>query len=103
MEKADEEPIVTALDQMIEAEDLILDDEAIYLPPFYYSEVGVANKIKRLLEESSGNLFDGTHDIEEIVKQTSIQYDDIGIPSCLIFNAVTLYSPSTEQFFYINW
>lgn len=77
--QADEEPIVTALDQMIEAEDLILDDEAIFLPPFYYSEVGVANKLKRLLEESIGNLFDGTLDIEEIAKQTSIQYDDVQV------------------------
>ena len=77
--QADEEPITQALDQMIEAEDLILDEEAIFLPPFYYSEVGVANKIKRLLEDSSGTLFDGTLDIEEIVKQTSIQYDDVQV------------------------
>ena len=77
--QADEEHIVQALDQMIEAEDLILDDEAIFLPPFYYAEVGVANKIKRLLEDSSGTLFDGTLNIEEIVKQTSILYDDIQI------------------------
>ena len=77
--QADEEHIVQAIDQMIEAEDLILDDEAIFLPPFYYAEVGVANKIKRLLEDSSGTLFDGTLNIEEIVKQTSILYDDIQI------------------------
>ena len=77
--QADEEHIVQALDQMIEAEDLILDDEAIFLPPFYYAEVGVANKIKRLLEDSSSTLFDGTLNIEEIVKQTSILYDDIQI------------------------
>jgi len=60
--QADEEPITQALDQMIEAEDLILDDEAIYLPPFYYSEVGVANKLKRLLDNSEGNLFDESLD-----------------------------------------
>ena len=77
--QADEEHIVQALDQMIEAEDLILDDEALFLPPFYYAEVGVANKIKRLLEDSSGTLFDGTLNIEEIVKQTSIQYDDVQV------------------------
>ena len=29
-----------ALDEMINANDVITDDEAIYLPPFYYSEVG---------------------------------------------------------------
>lgn len=77
--QADEDPIVQALDQMIEVEDLILDDEAIFLPPFYYAEVGVTNKIKRLLEDSSGTLFDGTLNIEEIVKQTSIQYDDVQV------------------------
>jgi exodeoxyribonuclease V alpha subunit len=77
--QADEEPITQALDQMIEAEDLILDEEAIYLPPFYYSEVGVANKLKRLLDNSEGNLFDGSLDIEAIVKQTSIQYDDVQV------------------------
>ena len=77
--QADEEHIVQALDQMIEAENLILDDEALFLPPFYYAEVGVANKIKRLLEDSSGTLFDGTLNIVEIVKQTSIQYDDVQV------------------------
>ena len=77
--QADEEPITQALDQMIETEDLILDDEAIFLPPFYYAEVGVANKIKRLLEDSGGTLIDGTLNIEKIVKQTSIQYDDVQV------------------------
>ena len=36
--QADEEPIVQALGLMIEAGDLILDQEAIFLPPFYYAE-----------------------------------------------------------------
>lgn len=77
--QADEGPIITALDDMIAKEDLILDEEAIFLPPFYYAEVGVANRLKRLLEDSTGNLFDGTLDIEEIVKKTSIQYDDVQV------------------------
>ena len=77
--QADEEPIIQALDQMIETEDVILEEEAIFLPPFYYAEVGVANKLKRLQEDTSGTLFDGTLNIEEIVKQTSIQYDDIQV------------------------
>ncbi len=77
--QADEEPIIQALDQMIEAEDVILEEEAIFLPPFYYAEVGVANKLKRLQEDTSGTLFDGTLNIEEIVKQTSIQYDDVQV------------------------
>lgn len=76
---ADEEPVVQALDQMIAAEDLVLDEEAIFLPPFYYAEIGVASKLKRLLGESTGNLFDGTLSIDEITKKTGIQYDDVQI------------------------
>jgi exodeoxyribonuclease V alpha subunit len=77
--QAEEEPITQALDDMISKEDLILDEEAIFLPPFYYAEIGVASKLKRLLEDSTGNLFDGTLDLEEIVKKTSIQYDDVQV------------------------
>ena len=77
--QADEEPIITALDDMIAKEDLILDEEAIFLPPFYYAEIGVASKLRRLLEDSTGNLFDGTLNIEEIVKKTGIQYDDVQV------------------------
>lgn len=77
--QADEEPIITALDDMIAKEDLILDEEAIFLPPFYYAEIGVASKLKRLLEDSTGNLFDSTLNIEEIVKKTGIQYDDVQV------------------------
>lgn len=64
---------------MIASEDVILDEEAIFLPPFYYAEVGVANKLKRLLESSEGSLFDHSLDIEAIVRHTSIQYDEVQI------------------------
>lgn len=77
--QAEEEPITQALDDMITKEDLILDEEAIFLPPFYYAEIGVASKLTRLLEDSTGNLFDGTLNIEEIVKKTGIQYDDVQV------------------------
>ena len=77
--QAEEESITQALDDMITKEDLILDEEAIFLPPFYYAEIGVASKLKRLLEDSTGNLFDGTLNIEEIVKKTGIQYDDVQV------------------------
>lgn len=73
---------------MIAKEDLILDVEAIFLPPFYYAEIGVASKLKRLLEDSTGNLFDGSLDIEAIVKQTSIQYDDVQVLRDIIDSGV---------------
>lgn len=75
--QADEEPISQAIEQMIWDEDLIIDDEAIFLPPFYYAECGVANKFKRLMSESEGSLFDKELNIEDIVKQTNIQYDEV--------------------------
>ncbi len=77
--QADEEPISQAIEQMIWDEDLIIDDEAIFLPPFYYAECGVANKFKRLMSESEGSLFDKELNIEDIVKQTNIQYDEVQI------------------------
>ncbi len=50
--QADEEPITSMLDQMIEKEDLVIDEDAIFIPPFYYAECGVANKLKRLIDTS---------------------------------------------------
>ncbi len=77
--QADEEPITAALDEMIEKEDLVTDEDAIFLPPFYYAECGVANKLKRLLETGTGNLFEGTVNIEAIVRKTKIQYDEVQV------------------------
>ena len=47
--EAEKTAIESALDKMIADEDLKIEDEAIYLPPFYFSEVGTANKLKTLL------------------------------------------------------
>ena len=75
---AEEEPITQALDEMIAKEDLILDDEAIFLPPFYYAEVGVANKLRRLIETPMGNIFDKATVInEDVGKQAQIEYDEV--------------------------
>lgn len=43
--EVEEEPVKQAMTQMIEAKDLELDQEAIYLPPFYYAECGAANRL----------------------------------------------------------
>ena len=76
--QAEEEPITQALDQMIASEDLMLDDEAIFLPPFYYAEVGVANKLRRLIETPMGNIFDSSGAIsDDVGRQGQIEYDDV--------------------------
>lgn len=46
--EAEEQAICAALASMIENKDLIQDSEAIYLPPFYYAEQGSARRLKEL-------------------------------------------------------
>lgn len=58
--EAEESSIVMTMDEMLKKEDLIQEktiiktdenneiDDAIYLPPFYYAEIGVAGKLKKL-------------------------------------------------------
>ena len=78
--QAEEEPITQALDDMIAREDLILDEDAIFLPPFYYAEVGVANKLRRLIETPVGkNIFDGGGTVTDDVskRQGQIEFDDV--------------------------
>ncbi len=77
--QADEEPITATLDQMIEKEDLVIDEDAIFLPPFCYAECGVANKLKRLIDTSSKDLFEEDVNIEKIVRRTGIHYDDVQV------------------------
>ena len=77
--QADEEPITATLDQMIEKKDLVIDEDAIFLPPFYYAECGVANKLKRLIDTSSKDLFEEDVNIEKIVRRTGIHYDDVQV------------------------
>ncbi|MDY3919102.1 MAG: ATP-dependent RecD-like DNA helicase [Candidatus Limivivens sp.] len=49
--EAEEASLVMTLDEMLRCGDLIREEEAIYLPPFYYAETGTARKLKRLAEE----------------------------------------------------
>lgn len=51
--EAEEPFVVMTLDQMIKDEDLIREVnqvEAIYLPPFYFAEIGTANKLRKLMD-----------------------------------------------------
>jgi exodeoxyribonuclease V alpha subunit len=41
---------------LIQGEELIDDEDAVYLPPFYYAEVGSANKLKRIRSSQSDRL-----------------------------------------------
>lgn len=77
--EAEEEPIREALKEMLISEDLIEENEAIYLPPFYHSERGTARKLLSLLSVNTSTLFDGRMDIDAIQKQSGIEYDDVQV------------------------
>lgn len=77
--EADREPIVQAMAGMIASEDLIREQEAIYLPPFYHSERGTARRLLALMTSRSSALFEGNIDIQAIKKATGVGYDDVQV------------------------
>ena len=50
--------ITDAIDTMLENKDLIREDDAIYLPMYYYSEVGVARRLHEIMNASGWSYFD---------------------------------------------
>ena len=77
--EVEEEPVKQAMAQMIQAKDLELDNEAIYLPPFYYAECGTANRLSALVEAIEADKKKPTFNLAAITKETGIQYDDVQI------------------------
>ena len=70
-------PVEQALEELISSEELKVEDECIYLPPFYYSEVGVAKKLLELKNAKLDSLFAGLVNMEAIEKESGIKYDDV--------------------------
>ncbi len=101
--EADEECIIMTMDEMLKSEDLIQEKnivkkdeeakeiEAIYLPPFYYAEIGIAGKLKKLAASPAADrLWTGimkaraesgnqslSVDVEAIEKKVGMTYDDV--------------------------
>lgn len=99
--EAEESSIVMTLDQMIADKDLICETvdyktdqtemQAIYLPAFYYAEVGVAGKLKRLVQAPAADrlwhaLMDARQktgneslsiDVGKIQEKVHMEYDEI--------------------------
>ena len=64
---------------MIASEDLIRENEAIYLPPFYHSERGTAKKLLTLINSQGANNLGLKADIKAIEKASGIEYDEVQI------------------------
>lgn len=83
--------IVMTVDQMLKEQDLVQENEAIYLLPFYYAETGTAGKLRRLgavpagdklwvrltkAREETGNSHLSV-DIEKIEHAVHMKYDEV--------------------------
>lgn len=77
--EAGEAPIREAMERMIRAEELILDKEAIYLPPFYHAECGTARHLRDLSEPTEGSLFGTSFDPASLSEETGVEYDEVQI------------------------
>lgn len=77
----DRELIDSSIQTMIEEKSVIIDGEdAIFLPPFYYSETGTAKRIREIL--ASEKLFrssDPDDLVNRLQKEQGIKYDEIQI------------------------
>lgn len=69
----------SALDEMIRAEDVICENDAIYLPPFYFSECGCAKHIANLISAPIVSHIDAGHISELICSKDGISYDEVQI------------------------
>ena len=75
--EAGETAIRDTLAGMLQAEDLILDKDAIYLPPFYHAECGTSRRLRDLAESTGRSLFDGLFDPSSLTAETGIEYDEV--------------------------
>lgn len=72
---ASEDSVTSALEKMLADKDLILDGEAIYLPPFYYAEQGTAGKLLRLITSPAKEISKNVS-ISEIGRRSGVNYDE---------------------------
>jgi len=89
--EAEQEAIVMTMDQMLKEKDLIQEEEAIYLPPFYYAETGTANKLLKLATQPAGDKLwmrlakarietgndNLSVDVEKIEATVNMKYDEV--------------------------
>ena len=65
------------LDEMLRTKDVIRDEDAIYLPPFYFSETGCAKRFLQLMSAEGKRVMDEDAVVEKIIAGSEISYDEI--------------------------
>jgi exodeoxyribonuclease V alpha subunit len=73
--------VSSTLDRMIKEQSLVLEgEEAVYLPPFYFSEVGTAKRVRELL--SSPTMFKAGNTgaiIDRLQVEYNLRYDEVQV------------------------
>ena len=75
--ETDEEKLDKALDEMLLLDDVVTDGEAIYLPPFYYAEVGAAKRLHTIAAAPNGLEIEEDSLAERIGRSTGMTYDEL--------------------------
>lgn len=65
------------LDEMLRTKDVIKEEEAIYLPPFFFSETGCAKRLIKLLISERKVRMDVQSVLSQVRQQSDITYDEI--------------------------
>lgn len=77
--EVDETLISSTMQRMTEEKDIVVDGEAIYLPPFYHAEAGTARRLLAIAAASSVGQLPFPLDIETLERSTGIKYDSVQI------------------------
>lgn len=77
MLEVSEELLQPALEEMIRTEDVICDEEAIYLPPFYFSELGTAKRLCAVMAAPSAVSVPSDGLADRVRLKTGIDYDEV--------------------------
>lgn len=75
--ETDEAAVRSALDEMLEKEELKVDGDAIYLPPFYYAESGTASRLLRLAAAPGRIPAGASFDLEAVERRAGVHYDEV--------------------------
>lgn len=75
--EVEEAELEITLDEMLRTSDLIKEDDAIYLPPFFFSESGCARRFTKLMQARRNVYFRADAVMRKIVDRKDITYDEV--------------------------
>ncbi|MDO4648554.1 MAG: ATP-dependent RecD-like DNA helicase [Eubacteriales bacterium] len=75
--EVEEAELEITLDEMLRTDDVIRDEEAIYLPPFFFSEQGCAKRLQKLMASDRQIQIDAEKVLTKIKSSSDITYDEV--------------------------